>query len=98
MLILLETFEYGFYPAFGYFNETSEYPAMSNRPSSWPPNGWPSSGSTTKWPGEWDGRFGRGIRYADLETYFVANDAQDQEYLGLADRVRYYPRGDKKNW
>ena len=90
------TFEYGFYPAFGYFNETSEYPAMSNRPSSWPPNGWPSSGSTTKWPGEWDGRFGRGIRYADLETYFVANDAQDQEYLGLADRVRYYPRGDKK--
>ena len=90
------TFEYGFYPAFGYFNETSEYPAMSNRPSSWPPNGWPSTGSTTKWPGEWDGRFGRGIRYADLETYFVANDAQDQEYLGLADRVRYYPRGDKK--
>jgi hypothetical protein len=90
------TFEYGFYPAFGYFNETSEYPAMSNRPSSWPSNGWPSSGSTTKWPGEWDGRFGRGIRYADLETYFVANDAQDQEYLGLADRVRYYPRGDKK--
>ena len=90
------TFEYGFYPAFGYFNETSEYPAMSNRPSSWPPNGWPSTGSTTKWPGEWDGRFGRGVRYADLETYFVANDAQDQEYLGLADRVRYYPRGDKK--
>ena len=23
------TFEYGFYPAFGYFNETGEYPAMS---------------------------------------------------------------------
>ncbi|MFL3024959.1 MAG: hypothetical protein ACJZ1P_03755 [Candidatus Neomarinimicrobiota bacterium] len=90
------TFEYGLYPAFGYFNETSEYPAMSNRPSSWPPNGWPSTGTTTKWPGEWDGRFGRGVRYADLETYFVANDAQDQEYLGLADRVRYYPRGDKK--
>mgnify|MGYP001037400428 FL=1 len=38
------TFEYGFYPSFGYFNETNEYPAMSNRPSSWPPNGWPSIG------------------------------------------------------
>ena len=90
------TFEYGFYPSFGYFNETNEYPAMSNRPSSWPPNGWPSIGSSTKWPGEWDGRFGRGIIYADLETYFVANDAQDQEYLELPDRVRYYPRGNKK--
>ena len=30
---------------------------------------------------EWDGRFGRGVQYADLETYFVVNDAQDQEYL-----------------
>jgi len=90
------TFEYGFYPVFGYFNETSEYPAMSNRPSSWPLNGWPESGSSTKWPGEWNGRFGRGVTYADLETYFVANDAQDQEYLELPDRVRYYPRGNKK--
>lgn len=90
------TFEYGLYPAFGYFDETSEYPAMSNRPSSWPPNGWPSIGNQTKWPGEWDGRFGRGVIYADLETYFVANDAQDQEYLELPDRVRYYPRKNKK--
>ena len=90
------TFEYGFYPAFGYMNETSEYPAMSNRPSSWPTDGWPSTGTSTKWPGEWDGRFGRGVIYADMETYFVANDAQDQEYLELPDRVRYYPRGNKK--
>jgi hypothetical protein len=90
------TFEYGFYPAFGYSNETSEYPAMSNRPDSWPSNGWPSTGTSTKWPGEWDGRFGRGVIYADMETYFVANDAQDQEYLELPDRVRYYPRGNKK--
>ena len=90
------TFEYGLYPAFGYFNESNEYPAMSNRPSSWPVNGWPSIGRDTKWPGEWDGRFGRGVIYADMETYFVANDAQDQEYLELGDRVRYYPRGAKK--
>ena len=89
------TFEYGFYPAFGYFNETGEYPAMSNRPSSWPSSGWPSVGRETKWPGEWDGRFGRGVIYADMETYFVVNDAQDQEYLELPDRVRYYPRKGK---
>lgn len=86
------TIEWGYYPVFGYFNENSEYPAMSNRPNSWPTAGWPSSGNALKWPGEWDGRFGRGVIYADLETYFVVNDAQDQEYLGLEDRIKYYPR------
>lgn len=50
----------GILSGFGYFNENSEYPAMSNRPESWPPNGWPSTGNQLKWPGEWNGRFGRG--------------------------------------
>jgi hypothetical protein len=86
------TIEWGIYPVFGYFYENSEYPAMSNHPSSWPPGGWPAAGNTLKWPGEWDGRFGRGKIGSDLETYFVANDAQDQEYLGPEDRVKYYPR------
>ncbi len=39
------TLEWGFYPVFGYFDETSEHPAMSNRPDSWPPAGWPSRGN-----------------------------------------------------
>jgi len=88
------TIEWGFYPVFGYFNENSEHPAMSNRPNSWPPLGWPSAGDDVQWAGEWDGRFGRGVTFADLETYFVVNDAQDQEYLGFEDRVKYYPRLD----
>jgi len=93
--------EWGLYPVFGYFNEHSETPAMSNDSLSWPPAGWPAAGDQLKWQGEWDGRFGRGVIYADLETYFVANDAQDQEYLGPEDRVKYYPRpgvfiGDKR--
>ena len=88
--------EWGFYPVFGYFNEESEHPAMSNRPESWPPGGWPAPEGALKWPGEWDGRFGRGIIYADLETYFVVNDAQDQEYLGFEDKVKYYPRSSLK--
>ena len=73
---------WGFHPVFGYHNpaENNPSPAMSDDPYSWP-SAWPSSGTTTKWPGEWDGRFGRGVQYADLETYFVVNDAQDQEYL-----------------
>lgn len=29
---------------------------------------------------------------ADQECYFVANDAQDQEYLVPTRRVKYYPR------
>ncbi|MCP4413753.1 MAG: hypothetical protein GY808_14430, partial [Gammaproteobacteria bacterium] len=65
---------------------------MSNIPGSWPTAGWPAGGGSTQWPGEWDGRFGRGVIYADLETYFVANDAQDQEYLGIEDLVSYRPR------
>lgn len=89
------TVQWGFFPVFGYFNEVGEYPGMSNRPETWPPNGWPAQGLTTKWPGEWDGRFGRGVIYADLETYFVVNDAQDQENLGLEDMVKYYPRPGK---
>ena len=95
------TIEWGMYPVFGYFNELSETPAMSNRLDSWPPEGWPARGNTTKWPGEWNGRFGRGVMKADQECYFVVNDAQDQEYLGQEDSVKYYPRpgvhiGDKK--
>ena len=83
--------EWGFYPVFGYFNQNSEYPALSRLPDSWPTAGWPSSDGYI-WPGEWNGRFGRGVEYADLETYFVVNDAHDLEYLGDDDLVQYYPR------
>ena len=86
------TVEWGFYPVFGYFNETGEYPGLSNIKSSWPINGWPSTGLETKWPGEWNGRFGRGVIYADQECYYVVNDAQDQENLGAEDNVKYFPR------
>lgn len=87
-----ETIEWGFYPVFGYFNDLSETPAVSNRPDSWPPEGWPARGEETKWPGEWNGRFGRGVMKADQECYFVSNDAHDQEYLGGDDRIKYFPR------
>jgi len=96
-----ETIEWGMYPVFGYFNELSETPAMSHFRDSWPTDGWPAQGDIKKWPGEWNGRFGRGVMKADQECFFVANDAQDQEYLGADAPVKYYPRprvfiGDKK--
>ena len=87
--------EWGFYPIFGYFNPNNEYPALSRLPDSWPSGGWPSSEGKI-WPGEWNGRFGRGVTYADLETYFVVNDAHDLEYLGEEDMVQYYPRHSSK--
>ena len=82
---------WGFHPASGYFRETSEYPAMSNRQETWPTEGWPSNEGLIG-AGQWFGREGLGISNADLETYFVVNDAQDQEYIGVEDSVRYYPR------
>ncbi len=95
------TFGWGLKPPYGYINELSETPAMSNSPFSWPPLGWPSRGDQLKWPGEWNGRFGRGVVKADLESFWVLNDAQDQEFLGAEDSIRYYPRpgvkiGDKR--
>lgn len=84
-----------------YVNPDSETPALGTEDQSykhtWPPNGWPSTGDELKWPGEWDGYFGRGVFNADLETYFAANDAQDQEYLPLNTQHTgpwYYPRPD----
>jgi hypothetical protein len=86
--------EWGLYPCFGYFDKNSETPAMSNKSDSWPVIGWPSSGNEPpKWAGEWNGRFGRGVKYADLETFFVTNDAQDQEYILRPDgTTKYIPR------
>ncbi len=86
--------EWNLYPPRGYMNyEIPDVPpAVSNRPASWPTDGWPSRGFEKKWPGEWNGRFGRGVIKADMECYFVANDAQDQEYLQDTAAVKYYPR------
>ena len=90
-------FRWGFYPVWGYFNPTSETPAMSNNPDSWPPGGWPGMhGFHPPYPGSgWWSRKGYGA-VADLEALLVANDAQDQEYVRDEAPVKYFPRGDKK--
>lgn len=96
-----QTVEWALSPVPGYCDLTQDFPAMSNKEDSWP-YAWPATGFQTKWPGEWNGRFGRGIKYADLECYFVANDAQDLEYIVdrnsgaaqnlISDGPKYYPR------
>ncbi len=93
-------YKWAIYPTSGYHSLTSETPAMSDKPESWPENGWPAVGSngqdTLIYPGSWNGRFGQDVFKADLSCYFVANDAQDLEKI-RADRFegrRYYPRGE----
>jgi hypothetical protein len=88
--------EYGLHPVPGYMNNLSQTPAISNDPFSWPTDGWLYTDRLRHWPGEWDGRFGRGQIRADLEGYIVANDAQDLEYLGDDDRIKYFPRNGMK--
>lgn len=83
---------WGLFPVEGYSNLLSDYPAMSHLEESWPEAGWPALNGALKWPGEWNGRFGRGVTYADMESFFVVNDAQDQENLGFEDAIKYYPK------
>lgn len=92
------TFYWGLYPPKGYANYSRPDlpPALSNRPDSWPLDGWPSRGFEKKWQGEWNGRFGRGVFKADLECFFVANDAQDIEYVQDSLEVKYFPKGNLK--
>ncbi|MFQ5583153.1 MAG: hypothetical protein ACE5GL_01805, partial [Calditrichia bacterium] len=53
----------------GYDNPNGNSVALSDDPTTWPPN-WQS----------WPGKFGSGILRADLETYWVMNDSSNAEF------------------
>ncbi|MEG8947119.1 hypothetical protein [Rosettibacter firmus] len=69
---------YGWWPLPGYAAPYSRIPARSDDPSSWPTK-WPDR--TSDWNGLWNGFFGKGVKNADVETYFVFDDNEDREYL-----------------
>src|SRR5690606_37828569 len=56
-------------------------PALSSGPSTWPPI-WPDrlDESDPGWSGHWNGFAGRGVFQADLESFYVMDDAGDLEY------------------
>ncbi len=85
--------EWGFYPVRGYANDNlwDSSPAISANQQSWPPDGWPTTGSNKAGAGQWFGRRGMGTQNADLECFFVVNDAQDLEYQQQGG-PQYYPR------
>ncbi|MBK7259261.1 MAG: hypothetical protein IPI01_15940 [Ignavibacteriae bacterium] len=76
---------YGWWPLPGYAARFQNSPAVSNDQKTWPTH-WPDR--LSDWDGYWNGYFGKGIQNADLETYFVYDDNEDQEY---ASRYRFYP-------
>ncbi|MCB0747685.1 MAG: hypothetical protein KDC90_09505, partial [Ignavibacteriae bacterium] len=53
------------------------------------PEHWPDRPSD--WDGYWNGFFGKGVKNADLETYFVFDDNEDREYIN---RFGFYPDED----
>ncbi len=68
----------GFEPEPGYVNLSQDTVAMSHIPSTWP-TFWPDHPDWLDSTGkpQWDGYFGRGVIRADQESYFVMDDAQD---------------------
>jgi hypothetical protein len=75
-----------FEPVAGYFNETGNSPAISADKKTWPPF-WPDIQDPSDprydpegWAGSWNGFFGKDVFNADLETYFVMDDNNDNEF------------------
>lgn len=80
-------------PVPGYINSSSTSPANSVDTTTWPAQ-WPvalrADGVTTAaWDGYWYGYFGRGVKNADMETFFVVDDSKDAEFTRTP--YFYYP-------
>lgn len=69
---------YGWWPLPGYTVPYSKIPARSDDSKSWPLS-WPDRPSD--WNGLWNGFFGKGVKNADVETFFVFDDNEDKEYM-----------------
>jgi hypothetical protein len=81
---------WGFEPVGGYLNAAQQEVAISNNPNTWP-SFWPDrldDATDPGWRGAWNGYFGRNQFSADLETYFVMDDQNDEEF-NVAANNRY---------
>jgi hypothetical protein len=80
----------GWWPLPGYCAYYQDSPAMSDDPNSWPVN-WPDK--PADWAGYWNGYFGKGVKNADLETYYVMDDDYDTEWNFYPDSTDTTRRG-----
>lgn len=77
-----KTSSWQYEPLAGFCNPNQLEPAMSDDPYTWP-DSWPDKMDDSidpGWPGVWNGYFGKGVKNADLETYFVIDDDPDEEF------------------
>jgi hypothetical protein len=77
---------WGWVPLPGYSNPRQASPARSDDRNTWPRE-WPDR--PIEWAGSWNGYFGRGITNADLETYFVFDDAHHYKWTQAP--YRFFP-------
>lgn len=71
-----------FMPVSGYFNANRQSIAMSDDPNSYPP-AWPdrlNDPTDPGWKGLWNGYFGKDVKSADQESYFVMDDNNDRRF------------------
>ncbi len=82
---------WGWDPIPGFLNPNGESVAMSHLNDSWPIGGWADPGGfpdvvdyvDADGNTEWWGYFGRGLMQADQESYFIADDQNDDEFNGV---------------
>ncbi len=83
---------WGWAPLRGYSNPIQPFPARSDDPSTWP-SIW--ADRPIDWAGQWNGWFGKGVQNADLETYFVFDDAEHMKWVQAPHL--FYPCSDDPN-
>lgn len=76
-------------PVPGYVNPVATRPAISNDTATFPST-WPTAlGLTPAWNGFWYGYFGRGVKNADLESFFVVDDSKMKKFSRVP--FSYFP-------
>ncbi len=88
-----------FLPLTGFANSDNKDLAMSHMSWSWPEY-WPDIRdpenkrySADGWAGSWNGYFGRDVKNAEEESYFVADDYNNREFLFYPDSLDKERRG-----
>lgn len=84
-----------FLPLPGFANPDVDRLAMSHQTSHWP-SGWPDKMDDQLdpgWPMSWNGYFGKDIKNADQESYFVMDDYNNKEFAFLPDSTDESRRG-----
>ncbi len=97
---------WGWEPLMGYFNDDSNLVAMSHmgppvdpdnptHPNTWPDR-WPDKLNDVidpGWSGSWNGYFGKDQKNAEQESYFIMDDANDEEFNFFPDSTDLERKG-----